>query len=495
MLKSFLISCSLSGFCQLVLASDDGTGSHCELVQDFLQERGASVISEKVEQMVRGKLQEIQGSEGLIAGLYHPSSELRHIVLSEMKKFGVPPDPFAETDGTAAALKQIAEDGASKWHTRAAAVLSLVQIAQMDHCRKSNGRSDTLQWLLEMLKLDQSEDILYALVAGLGTLLKGLEQTESKDGILLVAAEDEPVLLLSALKQSANGVVVEAVADLKAYSDGLMDWILKESTLIAEGVWPMRHLLYVFCIKAAASGNQDRAEKLVQQLFGRVHAVSEETFEEEPGDVLQGLNMICQSMRDERMQLFLNLLKMGEVKKRSRVMQVAAELGMQFVSKSRESLDALAQALLSGVDEGCTLADLMESGSLLAALLCDESDRKHKSLKESSQVSVYLLESLGPTADQGLEAPKRVVDFLVEFEKSHLASAAAAAAGNRNETTTIEKSDETNPEKKRTEDKNHSEDLSLKSLAPVGNFRLNAEAYVRGDSSLAVALRGHGERS
>jgi len=40
------------GFCQLVLASDDGTGSHCELVQDFLKERGAS---EKVERMVRDK--------------------------------------------------------------------------------------------------------------------------------------------------------------------------------------------------------------------------------------------------------------------------------------------------------------------------------------------------------------------------------------------------------------------------------------------------------
>ena len=30
------------GFCQFVLASDDGTGSHCELVQDFLKERGVS---------------------------------------------------------------------------------------------------------------------------------------------------------------------------------------------------------------------------------------------------------------------------------------------------------------------------------------------------------------------------------------------------------------------------------------------------------------------
>jgi len=53
-------------FCQLVLASDEGTGSHCELVQDFLKERSAS---EKVEQMVRDKLQEIRGTERLVAGL------------------------------------------------------------------------------------------------------------------------------------------------------------------------------------------------------------------------------------------------------------------------------------------------------------------------------------------------------------------------------------------------------------------------------------------
>ncbi len=471
------------GFCQLVLASDDGTGSHCELVQDFLKERGASVISEKVGRMVRGKLQEIRGSERLIAGLCHPSPELRRIVLSEMKKFGVPPDPFAETDGTAAALRQIAEDGASKWHKRAAALLSLVQMAQMDHCRKCNGRSDTLQWLLGMLKPDQSEHIRFALVAGLGTLLKGFEQTETKDGIMLVAAEDEPVLL-SALKQSANRVVVEAVADLKAYSDGLMDWVSNESSLIAEGVWPMRHLLHVFCIKT--SGNHERAEKLGQQLFGRVHAMPEDVFEEEHGDVLEALDMICQSMRDERLPLFLNLLESGEVKQRSRVMQVAAELGVHFVSKSRESLDTLAQALLSGVVEGCTLADLMEGVSLLATLLRDVSDRKHECLRESSNLFVYLMESLGPAADQGLEAPKHVIDFLVEFDYKfefgflikkvefgfvefggndfydknrkglRSAAAVAVAAAATAETKAIDE---------RKEDKRQSENLSLESLA------------------------------
>jgi hypothetical protein len=129
----------------------------------------------------------------------------------------------------------------------------------------------------------------------------------------------------------------------------------------------MRHLLHVFCIKTATSGNHDRVEELGQQLFGRVHAMSEEVFEKEQEDVLKGLDMTCPAMRDDSLPRFLHLLQSGEGKQRSRVMQVAAELGMQFVSKSRESLDTLAQALLSEVAEGCTLADLMEGGSLLAA--------------------------------------------------------------------------------------------------------------------------------
>jgi hypothetical protein len=109
----------------------------------------------------------------------------------------------------------------------------------------------------------------------------------------------------------------------------------------------MRHLLHVFCIKTATSGNHDRVEELGQQLFGRVHAMSEEVFEKEQEDVLKGLDMTCPAMRDDSLPRFLHLLQSGEGKQRSRVMQVAAELGMQFVSKSRESLDTLAQALLS----------------------------------------------------------------------------------------------------------------------------------------------------
>jgi hypothetical protein len=80
-------------------------------------------------------------------------------------------------------------------------------------------------------------------------------------------------------------------------------------------------------IKTATSGNGDRAEKLGQQLFGRVHAMLKDVFEKEQGDVLEGLDMICQSMRDDKLPLFLPLLQSGEAKQRSRVMQVAAELG------------------------------------------------------------------------------------------------------------------------------------------------------------------------
>jgi hypothetical protein len=96
----------------------------------------------------------------------------------------------------------------------------------------------------------------------------------------------------------------------------------------------MQHLLHVFFIKTGTSVNHDRAEKVGQQLFRRVNTMSEEVFEKEQDDVLEGLDMICPVIRDDRLPLFLNLFESGEVKQRLRVRQVAAELGMQFANKS-----------------------------------------------------------------------------------------------------------------------------------------------------------------
>jgi hypothetical protein len=101
------------GFCQLVLASDDGTGSHCELVQDFLKERGAS---EKVEQMVCDRLQEIRDSERLITAC---------------KPLTIPDWSKAKTAESAMAIKELQSVVDDK-NTSAADVWSRAKVARQE---------------------------------------------------------------------------------------------------------------------------------------------------------------------------------------------------------------------------------------------------------------------------------------------------------------------------------------------------------------------------
>jgi len=177
-------------FCQLLLEMDDGTGVYCELVQDSVRERGPC---EAVERMMREQMHKIRGTDLRIAGLCHPSQEMRTLVLSEMKEFRVPSNPFAE--GTVTTLKMFAEDTSCVWHTRAASVLSIAQIAQMKHCSHID-RTETIQWMLTMLQSgpDELEKIHFALVSALGTLLRhdGSDGVEG-DGIV-PCPEDENVL-------------------------------------------------------------------------------------------------------------------------------------------------------------------------------------------------------------------------------------------------------------------------------------------------------------
>ncbi len=97
------------GFCQLVLASDDGTGSHCELVQDFLKERGAS---EKVEQMVCDRLQEIRDNKRL---------------KTAYKPLTIPDSSKAKTAESAMAIKELQSVVDDK-NTRAADVGSRAKV-------------------------------------------------------------------------------------------------------------------------------------------------------------------------------------------------------------------------------------------------------------------------------------------------------------------------------------------------------------------------------
>ena len=101
----------------------------------FLKERITSVESDEVEQMVRDELLKLRGTDNFIAGLCRPSPELRDLLLSEMRQFKVPADPFA--DGMMIAkLKNKAEDATCWWYTRRAAISSIAQVSQMTYPRK-----------------------------------------------------------------------------------------------------------------------------------------------------------------------------------------------------------------------------------------------------------------------------------------------------------------------------------------------------------------------
>jgi Leucine-rich repeat (LRR) protein len=285
-------------FCHAVLQHEDGAGANCELVRTFLNERGDS---EEVKQMLEEKFREFRGADNLVAGLCHPSPDVRELLLSEMQQFKMPPDPFAAV-GLVSALQKIAEDTNSTWHKRRAGILSIVQIAQMEYCNKDEGtnRAGTLKWMIHMLNADTvvREDIHFALVKGLGTVLS----TSNK------GHEDQPFLILDdaiertfleMLNDIDSVALAEAVADLSLYSDGLVDWLLGAygSHIITTGHWPLRHVSFI-CDRVAAflvdsqlqhggindpvmlaahATNLQRASRLVTVLFGRLHSPSFKT--------------------------------------------------------------------------------------------------------------------------------------------------------------------------------------------------------------------------
>eukprot|EP00277_Geminigera_cryophila_P003569 CAMPEP_0179413852 /NCGR_PEP_ID=MMETSP0799-20121207/5331_1 /TAXON_ID=46947 /ORGANISM="Geminigera cryophila, Strain CCMP2564" /LENGTH=402 /DNA_ID=CAMNT_0021186375 /DNA_START=1 /DNA_END=1210 /DNA_ORIENTATION=+ len=249
-------------FCELVLQNDDGTGVHCELVNDFLKERGGS---EEVHLMVRNRLQTVRGTESLIAGLCHPSLELRNRVLSEMKKFEMPPNPFS--DGTTARLRQIAEDKCDVWHKRAAAIISLAQIAQMDHCQECDGRADTLAWLLGMLMSFSDDEVESG-----GDIVERAVDDQNLHVDASSRREDDAVVLKVLQTSIRLGSLPEAIADLDFFSTPLLVWFLDQHAMLVDGSWPARHLLCM-CKKISPDDNE-RVVRLVQKLLDRMHASS-----------------------------------------------------------------------------------------------------------------------------------------------------------------------------------------------------------------------------
>ena len=312
-------------FCRLVLQNDDGTGVYCELVNDFLKERGGC---EEVHVMVCNKLQTVRGTESLIAGLCHPSLELRNRVLSEMKKFEMPPDPFS--DGTTTQLRQIIQNKDGVWHKRSAAIISLAQIAQMDHCQKGSDRASTLQWLLRMLTsfsdrgagswTDTNHEIFFPLVKGLGIFLRG--QFSDKDFHIDVPsrAEDD-MLVLKILKTSTHlGSLPEAIADLEVFSNPLLAWLLDQSVMLVDRSWPGRHVL-LMC--KTIPDDSEHVVRLVQKVLERMHASSFN--QKDLTSCNTGLALKCMQERFSGAIMLLPMLRLlgtGEAHKRVRMLKL-----------------------------------------------------------------------------------------------------------------------------------------------------------------------------
>jgi len=314
-------------FCRVLMARDDGAGANCELVRAFLKER----TSATVEQLLRDRLLELRGADNLIAGLCHPSAELRRLLLSEIRQFQTPADPFS--DGTAARLKQIVEDVSSQWYRRRAALLSLAQVAQMKHYAQGSGRADTLRWMIKMLDAapEVRRDIHVALVRGLGSLLQGSAAQHEPSGCMELGEADEH-LLIQALEGTDSLAAAEAIADLQLHSSGFADWLLSDfkSHLISEGRWPLRHVV-LLCERAGSSESSDdacdRVARLAQTLVARLYSAAFDPLEHEQlmGALRQTIPLISVA---EAGRICTDLMVTGSSEQRRRVLEAMAALGI-----------------------------------------------------------------------------------------------------------------------------------------------------------------------
>ena len=421
---------TFTDFCSAVLESDDGTGTCCELVRDFLKERGSC---EAVEQMLRDKMQEIRGTDLLVAGLCHPSSEMRSLVLSEMIQFCVPPNPFA--DGTVPKLKEIAEDKDRVWHTRAASMLSIAQIAQMKHWESfRSDRAETIKWMLKMLESDTDvlKNVHFALIKALGTILKqDAADSGASEGIKL-RQEDESAVLQPCLREKMavefNMAVANAWSDLGLFSEALVDWLQDEPSLIAEGRWPIRHVQFL-CERVAVSNDFERASRLADSLLHRLHSYS--FIQSDRLLLLKGLDNVRGLLSEDALsRRMFRFLEVGDAEQRARVLEAAVALKMEF--GGQETSSNLARCLLLDVMPK-RAADSTKI-SLLSYILEKEGKVQESSLRENSAVFVFLLnsmqQSIGCSQISGSQNARRkmkralkkisiVARHLLEFEGAH----------------------------------------------------------------------------
>jgi len=327
-------------FCKLLLAEEKGMGAHCEIVQDFLSECGES---EQVGKMLCHKMREIRNDKW-IAGLCHPSLELRQRIVSEMRQFRA---VSLSEGGIVASLIEIAEGTKFTWCKRVAAILSLTQIAQMEFGHH-NCRTIILEWMLEKLAKIQSDSVgseeeNVAIVKGLGILF---QQAGVEIGAADFFANDASSIQLSSADDSLLMGIVEravsleqlavAIADVRVISDGLVDWLVGNPAVISSGTWPMRHLRMI-CVKLVSFHDTRSCERFTDALIRRLHACS--FVEEDRNLLLDSLrHMFTILPQNEGPSQVLGRLKFGMAHQRVRVLEAVEHLNIQFSSKDADQL-------------------------------------------------------------------------------------------------------------------------------------------------------------
>eukprot|EP00961_Rhodomonas_salina_P225203 3044813-Rhodomonas_salina.1 len=343
---SMLDECEILEFSKVILQSDDGDGVACEVVRKFLQECRAS---SEVSVLLRERLHHFRGIDSLVAGLCHVSPQMRELVLSEMKQFRMPSHPFS--DGTCARLRSVSQLQTAAWCRRTAAVLSLCQIAKMDHCREG-GRSDTIQWLFEMLRgeSDTLQGVHFAIISGLGSLFTEHCGSVARESDCIVLMEDDERILLTALEEEDRMTVFEAIADLNIFSLCLIDWLVDASRLHQFAAWPARHVAFM-CSKVAHAGDPERLSSFANQILRQLFSPAIST--EEP--VLRDLRG-CTQLLSVSQEMVLPFMEKGSPKQQACILRAAAAAGIRV-----ESIDEL--ALCSG-DALPLLEAMAELGSL-----------------------------------------------------------------------------------------------------------------------------------
>eukprot|EP00961_Rhodomonas_salina_P222970 3015045-Rhodomonas_salina.2 len=220
-------------FCDLILAQEEGTFAHCELVKDLLAERGSSDAGaiekpQKVADMLECKFKELRSLDDVAIALCHPSPDMREREITELRRFACGGSSGSghifSTEKVIQVLKKVVDNREQSFSStakdaqdarvsmragrfaRCAAVLSAAQLCD------SRASVQTVQDMAVCVLKWMQEPALYSVaVKALGTLTATASSDEKGHIVHSVIAKE----LRDEVKGGHHSLTASALADLK----------------------------------------------------------------------------------------------------------------------------------------------------------------------------------------------------------------------------------------------------------------------------------------